>query len=247
MLQCPKCEKSFNDNFAFCEECGIKLTKADLRATKPQEQKVFDKVERSVFFRITRSYTWVILVLAMLGFVGAMIYLPSDILPLLIRDTSVSAVEVKKVLDEKKAGKGPTEEGASAKAIDPELLSKLDKEMYEIIILLPKADQEKIGVEKLRGFLRERVERYVTVKEKMKVLREAKKIIQKFSEPERAEALVTFLNVKAEKENAQIRGQTEAKIKLATIGGTFFALIMTIAAFSLILVLLAIERNTRKG
>jgi hypothetical protein len=42
-------------------------------------------------------------------------------------------------------------------------------------------------------------------------------------------------------------GRTEAKIKMATIGGTFFALIMTIAAFSLILVLLAIERNTRKG
>ena len=81
----------------------------------------------------------------------------------------------------------------------------------------------------------------------MRVLREAKNILPKFDEPERGEALGAFFNIKAEKENAIAMGRTEALIKLGTIGGTFFALIMTIAAFSLILVLLAIERNTRRG
>lgn len=56
-----------------------------------------------------------------------------------------------------------------------------------------------------------------------------------------------FIYFKSSRERATVLGETEAKIKLATIWGTFFALIMTIAAFSLILVLLAIERNTRKG
>jgi hypothetical protein len=156
-------------------------------------------------------------------------------------------VEIERVLAAKKAGKSQPGGEIPGKTIDPELLSKLDKEMYELIILLPKTEQDKIGIEKLRGFIRDRIGRYASVKEKMGILRDAKKILPKFNEPERVEALVTFFNMKAEKENVQIMGQTEAKIKLATIGGTFFALIMTIAAFSLILVLLAIERNTRKG
>jgi hypothetical protein len=247
MLQCPKCKKSYDENYAFCEGCGVKLVEGEVRFSPQQKSLVFDRIERSILFRITRSYTWVVLALAVLGFVGAIIYLGSDIRPLIIKDTSVSTTEVKKVIDAKKAGKSQSKEDASAKTIDPELLSKLDKEMYELIVLLPKSEQDKIGVEKLRGFIREHVGRYATVKEKMKVLREAKEIILKFAEPERVEALVTFFNMKAGKEDAQIMGQTEAKIKLATIGGTFFALIMTIAAFSLILVLLAIERNTRKG
>jgi len=247
MFQCPKCKKVYDEKYAFCEECGVRLISSSPQIGGQQNNFVFDRIERSVFFRITRSYTWVILILAILGFVGAIIYLASDIRPFIIKDTSVSAVEVKKVLDAKKAGKSQSKEEVSAKTIDPELLSKLDKEMYELIVLLPKSEQDKIGVEKLRGFLREQVGRYATVKEKMKVLREAKEIILKFAEPERVEALVTFFNMKAGKEDAQIMGQAEAKIKLATIGGTFFALIMTIAAFSLILVLLAIERNTRKG
>jgi len=247
MLQCPKCKKGYDENHTFCEECGGKLIPASLSKPLQQKHLIFDKIEKFILFRITRLYTWAILVLAILGFVGAIIYLASDIRPLIIKDTGVSAMEVKKVLDAKKAGKSQSKEEVSAKTIDPELLSKLDKEMYELIVLLPKSEQDKIGVEKLRGFLREQVGRYATVKEKMKVLREAKEIILKFAEPERVEALVTFFNMKAGKEDAQIMGQAEAKIKLATIGGTFFALIMTIAAFSLILVLLAIERNTRKG
>ncbi len=247
MLQCPKCKKVFGENHAFCEECGVKLIKADVHVTKQQESKVFDQIERSVFFRITRSYTWVILVLAILGFIGAIIYLVSDIRPLIKKDTSVSAEEVKMILAAKKAGKSQTEGEISTQKIDPELLARLDKEIYELIILLPKADQEKIGVEKLRGFIRDRIGRYTTMKEKMRVLREAKNILPKFGEPERGEALGTFFNIKAEKENAIAMGRTEALIKLGTIGGTFFALIMTIAVFSLILVLLAIERNTRRG
>jgi len=246
MLQCPKCKKSFSENYAFCEECGVKLIKADVLGLKQQEFKVFDRVERSVFFRITRSYTWVILVLAVLGFVGAIIFLAPDIRPFIIKDTSVSAAEVKKVLDAKKTGKGPSEGESSAKAIDPELLSKLDKEIYELILLLPKKIQDETGIEKLRGWIKDQTGHYSNIKEKTRVLREAKKILAKINEPERGEALGTFFNIKANKENAHILGQTEAKIKLATIGGTFFALIMTIAAFSLILVLLAIERNTRR-
>lgn len=247
MLQCPKCKKSFGENYAFCEECGVKLIKADVHVLKQQEFKVFDRVERSVFFRITRSYTWVILVLSILGFIGAIFYLFSDIRLFLWKDTSVSAEEIKIILAAKKAGRSPAEVEEPTKRLDPELLARLDKEIYELIILLPKTDQEKIGIEKLRGWVKDRIGRYNTIKEKIKILREANGLLTKFSESERTEVLGAFFNMKAEKESGIERGRTEAKIKMATIGGTFFALIMIIAAFSLILVLLAIERNTRKG
>ncbi len=247
MLQCPKCKKSFSENYVFCEECGVKLIKADVRDLKQTELKVFDKVERSVFFRITRSYTWVILVLSILGFIGAIFYLISDIRLFLWKDTSVSAEQIGVILAAKKAGKSPAEVEEPTKKLSPKLLARLDKEIYELIVLLPKTDQEKIGIEKIRGWIKDRVGRYNTMREKINVLREAKGVLTKFSESERSEVLGTFFNMKAEKENKIERDRTEAKIKMAAIGGTFFALIMTIAAFSLILVLLAIERNTRKG
>lgn len=245
MLQCPKCKKNFSENYAFCEECGVKLIKADVPELKQKEIKVFDKVERSVFFRITRSYTWVILVLSILGFIGAIFYLISDIRLFLWKDTSISAEQIRIFLNAKKTGKSPAEVEEPTKRLDPKLMARLDKEIYELILLLPKTDQEKIGIEKIRGWVRDRIGRYYTIKEKVKILREAKGILTKFEESERPEVLGTFFNMKAEKENKIERDRTEAKIKMATIGGTFFALIMTIAAFSLILVLLAIERNTR--
>lgn len=247
MLQCPKCKKSFSEKYAFCEECGVRLISLSSQVTRQPKDLVFDRAEKFILFRITRFYTWAILILSVLGFIGAIIYLAPDIRPFILKDTSVSVTEVKKVFDAKKAGKGPTEGESSPRALDPELLSKFDKEIYELIQLLPQKTQDDAGVERLRGWIRDRIGHYSTIKEKTNVLREAKKILAKFSEHERGEVLGIFFSIKVDKEKAHVLGETEAKIKLATIGGTLFALIMTIAAFSFILVLLAIERNTRKG
>lgn len=247
MLQCPKCKKSYDENYAFCEGCGVKLVEGEVRISPQPKSWVFDRIERSLIFRFTRSYTWLILILSILGFMGAIIYLIPDISLLIKKDTKVSPEEIKILLASKKTGKGPPEEEISGKKINPELLAKLDKEIYEIIFLLPKDIQDKMGVEKLRSWIRDRIGRYHGIKEKIGILQEVKSILIKFNEPERVEALSTFFDVKAGKENAITARQAEVRLKLATIGASFFALIMTIAAFSLILVLLAIERNTRRG
>ncbi len=247
MVQCPKCKKRYDENYTFCEECGVRLINLIPQASKQEKDLLFDRAEKFILFRITRIFTWAILILSILGIIGAMIYLAPDIRPFILKDTSVSVEEVKKVLDGKKIVKAPTEGDSSTKAIDPELLSKLDKEIYELIQLLPQKVKDEAGVERLRGWIRERIGHYLTIKEKTNVLREAKKILAKFSEHERGEVLGIFFNLKIGKEKANVLGETEAKVRLATIAGTFFALIMTIATFSLILVLLAIERNTRKG
>jgi len=74
MLQCPKCKKGYDENYAFCEECGVRLISTGPHITMQQRNLVFDRIERSVFFRITRSYTWGILVFAILGFVAALFF-----------------------------------------------------------------------------------------------------------------------------------------------------------------------------
>jgi DNA-binding transcriptional MerR regulator len=244
MPRCPKCKKVFSENYSFCEECGVKLLETEIHVLESKH--AFDRIERSVLFRITRSYTWTILILAILGFVAAIVIQMSDISSLISRDTGVSADEIKTFLAAKKAGKNPLEAEESTKAIDPDLLSKLDKEIYELIALLPKKTQDEAGVERLRGDIKHRIDHYNTIKEMMKVLREAKKVLLKFSEPERPQALGTFFQMKSQKESALAMGRAKAEAGLLKIGGVFFALIMTIAAFSLILVLLAIERNTRR-
>jgi len=246
MLLCPKCKKEYSEDYTFCEGCGSKLIKSEKYVPTQPKNLVFDRIERSVFFRVTRSYTWVILILAILGFIGAAILLAPDIRPLIKKDTTVSSEEVRTVLAAKKAGKAPMEGESPTQRIDPELLAKFDKEIYEVISLLPKKTQDEMGIERLRGMIRERVIQYPTLKEKMKILREAKNLLLKFTESERSDALGIFLNIKAQKENAVESERAKAIARLTTIGSTFFALIMIVAAFSLILVLLAIERNTRR-
>ena len=246
MLRCPKCKKDYTEDYAFCEVCGLKLVKSEKYTPAQSKNIFFDRIERSVFFRVTRSYTWVILVVAMLGFIGAAILLAPDIRPLIRKDTAVSSEEIKTALGAKKAGKSPIEGESPTQRIDPELLAKFEKEIYEVISLLPKKTQDDVGIERLRGMIRERVVQYPTLKEKAKTLREAKNLLLKFTEPERTDALGTFLNMKAQKELVAESERGKAIAKLTTMGSTFFALIMVVAAFSLILVLLAIERNTRK-
>lgn len=246
MLRCPKCRKSYEEGYTFCEECGVKLISSRPQIANSKKEMVFDQAEKYILFRITRYFTWFILIAAILGFIGAIFYLIPDLRPFILKDTSVSWKEVKKVLESKRYLKSPSEGEAPIKNIDPELLAKLDKEIYELILLLPKKIQGEAEMERARGWIKDRLGHYSTIKEKLGVLKEAKKVLIKFNEPERDGAMVTYFDIKSNKERSNVLGETEAKIKLATIGGIFFALIMTIAAFSLILVLLAIERNTRK-
>jgi len=246
MLQCPECKKEFTNNSTFCEECGIKLVSGNSSIPTPSKHTIFDKIEMSVFFRFTRWYAWVILSLAILGFIAAIIYLVPGISPLIKTDINVSPDEIKSALLAKKEGKNPLEEGITNKKLDPELMARLDKEIYELILLLPKKSQDEEGVERLRGAIKGRIARYPSMKEKVKTLKELKIALPKFVETEKVEAFNIYFNLKTEKENAIALGRTEALIKIATAGTTCFAFIMTISVISLILVLLAIERNTRK-
>ena len=166
--------------------------------------------------------------------------------PLIKTDINVSPDEIKSALLAKKEGKNPLEEGITNKKLDPELMARLDKEIYELILLLPKKSQDEEGVERLRGAIKGRIARYPSMKEKVKTLKELKIALPKFVETEKVEAFNIYFNLKTEKENAIALGRTEALIKIATAGTTCFAFIMTISVISLILVLLAIERNTRK-
>jgi hypothetical protein len=246
MRKCPKCGKDFDENYEFCDNCGVRLIKSTGYIPSQINQGAFNKIEKTVFFRITRVLTWIFIILSIFGFIGAIFLFITDISSLIRKDTSVSVRDVKTAIESSKPGRPSSEGETPILPIDPEQLAKLDKEIYEIILLLPKEIQDKMGIEKLRGAIKDWISRYKSVKEKLKILREARNILMKFDGPDRATALPLFFKIKVQKENEIEMKRADATIQMAKIGGTFFAAIMTIAVFSLILVLMAIERNTRK-
>ncbi len=246
MLQCPRCKRRYDDNSTFCEECGVRLISSGPQVSKKERDSVADRAERSIFFRITRVYTWAILMISILGVAGGIVYLAPEIGPFILKDTKVSAEEVKKQIGMEK-GKPLVEKEKSVKPIDPASLAKLEESIYELIQLLPKEAQDERTVEKVRRAIKERIDKYDTTRRKVDVLREAKAILIKFDENERADALAKFFEMKSAKENRKLFDKNpETMIRLAIIAGGCWICISFIAHASLVLVLLAIERNTRR-
>lgn len=139
--------------------------------------------------------------------------------------------------------------------IDPARLAKLDRIVYEIIKLLPEErEQETYGgrkvkvrleVEDLRRLLKNQVSHIETTEGQIAVLEELKGILSGFLVHERLNAIEKYFEIKVQKERVVEARKSAARQELqwypVSIG-----LSVTIITFGvMILVLLAIERNTR--
>ena len=130
--------------------------------------------------------------------------------------------------------------------IDPRLMAELDKEIYQLFLLLPPDIQRQYDVEWFRGQIKTTINYVGKIKDKIAIIKEAKDLLKDFPVAERMEAMDKFFRIKGEKESAVKTKMAAAKEKL--MGGLVYipAEITLITLLSMILVLLAIERHTRK-
>ncbi|MEW6110354.1 MAG: hypothetical protein AB1632_14480 [Nitrospirota bacterium] len=126
-------------------------------------------------------------------------------------------------------------------------MAKLDKEIYELISFLPKNMQERSGVDGLRNAIKNMLHNWEETKEKVATVKEARNIIEKFDEAERWNAVDKFFDIKHAKEDLVQTKKEKAKANLLAMSVTILSTISIITLVSMILVLLAIERNTRKA
>jgi peptide subunit release factor 1 (eRF1) len=127
-------------------------------------------------------------------------------------------------------------------------MARLDKEIYELFLLLPLDIQRQVATEEFRDRVKNKLT-YVGAalyKDKISIVQEAKDVLKEFPVDERRGVITKFFEIKGEKERALKNRREAAKTKLL---GNFMYILSTVSLITMvimILVLLAVERNTRK-
>ncbi|MEW6675556.1 MAG: zinc ribbon domain-containing protein [Nitrospirota bacterium] len=245
MTYCPKCRGKVEEGSSFCQNCGA-IVERKIASKAIPKKGLMRKIEQDIYFRITRVFAWLVAALATIGFIVSVIYVLKTAPQVLGGSAKVSQEEVRNAIAGKSSGGFQYEMESERKRISPELLAKLDKEIYELIYLLPKDTQSEWDVERLRGIIRNSVASWENIKDKLTVIQEARALLKNFSEEQRADAMYKFFVIKTEKENIIKVRKADALKNLGIWAGIMLAMIYTITMISMILVALAIEKNTRK-
>lgn len=246
MTYCPKCGEKIEKGSVFCQSCG-ELIEKKLTAGAMPKTGMLSRFEQSIYFRIARGFAWVILFVTTISLIYYMISLAPTALDLFGGETRVSQDDIRKAMEaEKRRGSIIHEEPVKEK-IDPELLAKLDKEIYELFNLMPPDAQKQFNIEGFRSYVKNSVTYIARTQDRIALIKEAKEIIKDFSVTERWDALGKFFGLKGEKEMTVKNRKELAKATLLENSIYILSGIIIITLFSMILVLLAVERNTRKG
>ena len=246
MILCGKCKTQVDDASVFCPNCGAAVGANRTPIDSNVEHGVLRRLERHVFFRIARGFSWVIALLAAVGLGFAVILIIPNATKLLGGDTKVGAEDIRAAIEAAKRGRSYDAGQEEGGKIDPKLRARVDEAMYEIIALMPASLQQDASIENMRQSLRYRVASLDTIKEKTGALHEVAQVLAQFPESERIGALDVYFEIKTQKV-AQVLGEKlEAGAAVAKHGFVIMAAIITITLVSMILVLLSIERNTRQ-
>lgn len=253
MIACRKCGRKNKETETHCQDCGEPLKpqeRSNTMASLAKDLAWFaHSFERSVFFRVARGFAWIVCLVATLVLLGTL-YRFIQLTPTMIGgNTKVNHDEV---TDAIAAMKTPNRFGGSAASdgpterIDPDLLSRLDKKIYEIIVLLPKNYQTDDGREKARTRIRKLLDNFDDYKEKVVVADEARFLVESFAIEDRADALLKYFELKISKiANLRMKKALILQEFYITLG-IIVSAIFTITLVSLVLVMLSIERNTRR-
>lgn len=253
MNSCPRCGERVEEGSRFCEECGAQIAQGVTSdaASSPAPESTLGKVERTIYFRIARGYAWSILFFSSVGLaVSLFLLIPVAGSLWLGNSTAVSAEDIRQagVSGESERRKKEREN------INPARWGEMQGVIMEIFKLLPEeVEQERWG-EKVRVRLefrdvRNRLENHVShvqaIEGQMAILEELKGILKGFPVNERLNAVEKYFAIKVQKERAVEAKQLAARQELAWQLAATVSTITIITMGSMILVLLAVERNTR--
>lgn len=247
---CASCGTKLEPGDVFCQNCGASATATSSPTPTPRASSTsltLGRFERAVYFRIARVFSWVLMVVALGGFFYALVSALQSAGDVLRIERSVSAGEVKASIASDKAGRGNQSSNREETTTDPRLVGEYETALAELVNLFP-ADvrQQEGGDDAARNQLRSVFSQFGNdIKERISVAKETKGVLQSFSGMDVRPALYRFIDLKKQRSRDAAVRQAEATTKFLYLGGTIFSTAILITLVSMILVLLAIERNTR--
>lgn len=243
-MKCKECGVNIEDGVGFCQECGCAVSIPLQSAEKKPD--FVDKMEKSVYFRIARGFVWLALFAAVVYLIITLVNFIPSVLSLYGGSTSVTQDEIQRAMNVEKLERPNMPNESQGEKFDPKLMAQFDQAIYEIVALFSLDVQRKEGgVEGLRNTIKRLLNQWEKVGEKITVAQEAKAAISNFPEKERPNAFNQFIRLKANKESARLARKAKAALDLAALPLQLLMIISFITLVSMMLVLLAIERNTR--
>jgi hypothetical protein len=207
-------------------------------------------MERGIYFSIARVVAWVIALVALL----AMVYSAVGLVPALLQASasadSVKAADLTTAIESSKASGQrrwrieSEEEEYSAKD-----LAALDEAIYELVKLIPaeQTDQQG-GVDSMRSYVKGQLRQLDLddLDDQVAAVREARKAIEDISAADRLMAIEIYFDMTQQRISAAKTKALAGKAKLTAWAAGFGSSAVSLMLVTMILVLMSIERNTRR-
>ena len=244
--KCTSCGNALEVGSTFCQNCGTAVT-TNVSGTMTAPDGVMGRVERAVYFRVARVFSWVLLVAAIIGFFYSVALAIGSIGDLIGGKQTVSKEEVQAAIASGRKPNAPQNESGVPEASDPKLIGEYETELAQLVLLFSQEQRKREGGdEQVRAQAKQIIQRVAQgIRNQIVVVREARDLLTKFEEKDRNDALQYFLRLTQHKEQLAAEKQIEARAKFAYLGGAALMTAMLITLVSMVLVLLTIERNTR--
>ena len=181
---------------------------------------------------------WVVILLALLALIGSgSIFLLGTFK--VFSSTRVTPQEVLAVMDRQPAAQPQTEAGPEIRWI--EVIPELEQLLDAIAALFP----DEIQDSDIRSIVKAKTDRYGTASEKVDFARELLQVLRAVPQEKRVVALGAFDRIKQTKEREASTKKSQGLVaQIGSLTGILGSLAV-VASFSIILVLLNIEKNTR--
>jgi hypothetical protein len=259
---CQNCGETNDPDSTFCQSCGeslknprasvsAKLTKTD-KKDPPLNGGFVSRVERGLYFKIARGFTWLLIFIATIAFFGSLFFLIPNISSLYFqRGSDISREEIAQLLDKNK--KPSFNQSVQPKeTIDVNQINNLNSEITRLLYALFTEEAQinlpEFEIEEGRRAIGQLLSYWPDINTRIKIIKDMKiklKGIGKTKE-QIGNLIEGYVELRTQKEEAAKSAQEKKYTDLLATGQFALGALIFISLATLNLALLAIERNTRK-
>ena len=212
---------------------------------------MIDNIERNILFKVAHGFSWLIVFIASISLLLSIIYLINSLPEFCGGGTDVSKEEITAALAQAGKGKKYQVKDINDLNVDIDRINELNSEITKIVLLFPDDIQKLLGeedIESNRKHFNNRLSFWSNIDDRISIVRDLRSELDGYSDKveEIMAAVDKYIDLKIEKERVLESKKSEALIKVGSAVGGIITMLILITLITLSLVLMAIEKNTRR-